>query len=379
MAVLVAARDEEDVIAQLLKSIRMQDYPGELIDIYVVADNCEDATADIAGKNGAIVYERFNRVQIGKGYALCFLVNCMKEDGLLDQYDGYLVFDADNLLEKSYIREMNRTFCDGYQIITSCRNAKNFGTNWLTASYGLWFLHEAQWINKGRMLNRTSCGVSGTGFFFSGKIMEQMDGWNHVLLTEDIEFTMSQILQGEMIGYCDRAVFYDEQPGSFKVSWDQRKRWIKGYQQVFSKYGKEIFGSIRHGIKTGFACFDMTMYTWPALFITIFMVVSNLVLLAVSLISGQDVGYTLSKVGRNFLVTYLSMMLLGGYTLFTEWRQIRAGTGAKIKSLFAFPVFMFSFAPIAIAALTGKVEWKPIQHHCVISQRHGKQPIGDHS
>jgi len=103
MAVLVAARDEENVIAQLLKSIRMQDYPVELIDIYVVADNCEDATADIAGKNGAIVFERYNQFQIGKGYALRFLVNCMEEDGLLDQYGGYLVFDADNLLEKSYI------------------------------------------------------------------------------------------------------------------------------------------------------------------------------------------------------------------------------------------------------------------------------------
>jgi len=77
---------------------------------------------------------------------------------------------------------MNRTFCDGYQIIISCRNAKNFGTNWLTASYGLWFLHKAQWINKGRMLNETSCGVSGTGFFFFGKIMERMGGYT--LFTE---------------------------------------------------------------------------------------------------------------------------------------------------------------------------------------------------
>lgn len=54
-AILIAARNEEKVIGHLLDSIRNQKYPGEKITIFVVADNCTDATAEIARQAGAIV------------------------------------------------------------------------------------------------------------------------------------------------------------------------------------------------------------------------------------------------------------------------------------------------------------------------------------
>ena len=38
---------------------------------------------------------------------------------------------------------MNRTFSEGYEIITSYRNSKNYGDNWITAGYALWFLRES--------------------------------------------------------------------------------------------------------------------------------------------------------------------------------------------------------------------------------------------
>lgn len=146
-AVLVAARNEQNVISQLIESIQLQDYPKDMVDIYVVADNCDDDTAGEAARKGAYAYERFNKQEVGKGYALNYLLEEMKKDGKCKLYDGFFVFDADNLLDKHYIKEMNRTFCDGYRVITSYRNTKNFGTNWLTSGYGLWFMHEAQWLN----------------------------------------------------------------------------------------------------------------------------------------------------------------------------------------------------------------------------------------
>lgn len=369
-AVLIAARNEAAVIAQLIESIRMQDYPEKQIDIYVVADNCDDDTAVVARSKGAYVYERFNKIQVGKGYALNYLLKQMKKDGKCDQYDGYFVFDADNLLDKNYIREMNRTFCDGYQIITSYRNTKNFGTNWLTSGYGLWFLHEAQWLNRARMLMNTSCAISGTGFFFSNKILENMKEWNYFLLTEDIEFTVSHILQGEKIGYNRKAIFYDEQPEKFIQSWHQRARWVKGYQQVFTKYGKQIAKGIFK--EKNFGCFDMTMSIWPAFFITAFTILANIILLLIGLLSDRDISFVLYSSGMNFLKTYAMMAALGAWTLFTEWKQIRASVGKKLISIVTFPVFMFSFAPIAFVALASKVEWKPIEHSCTIrvSQLH---------
>ena len=52
-AVLIPARNEEMVISGLIDSIHRQDYPTELIDIYVIADNCTDSTAARAIECGA--------------------------------------------------------------------------------------------------------------------------------------------------------------------------------------------------------------------------------------------------------------------------------------------------------------------------------------
>lgn len=102
---------------------------------------------------------------------------------------------------------MNMTFNDGYDAVTSYRNSKNFGDNWISHGYGLWFLHEAQFLNRGRMRIGNSCMVSGTGYMISRELIEKNDGWNFFLLTEDIEFTADCIANGVTIGYCERAEF----------------------------------------------------------------------------------------------------------------------------------------------------------------------------
>ena len=108
--VIICARNESNVIADLIKSLKRQNYPSELIDIYVVADNCTDDTADIARGNGAIVYERFNKVQVGKGYAMEYFFRRLMSTDKFKEYAGFFVFDADNIVDKNFVREMNNTF-----------------------------------------------------------------------------------------------------------------------------------------------------------------------------------------------------------------------------------------------------------------------------
>ena len=62
-AVLVAARNEEIVIGNLIESLRQQDYPSELVDIYVMADNCTDHTAEAARKAGASPLEAIEAIE----------------------------------------------------------------------------------------------------------------------------------------------------------------------------------------------------------------------------------------------------------------------------------------------------------------------------
>jgi glycosyltransferase involved in cell wall biosynthesis len=176
--VLITARNEEAVIRGLIGSIREQTYPRELVTVFVAADNCTDRTAAAAREAGAVVYERFSTDRIGKGYALDFLLSRIASDYPPDAFDGFFVFDADNLLDENYISEMNKTFSEGHRIITSYRNSKNYDANWISAGYSLWFLRESQFLNNPRMLTGTSCAVSGTGFLVHRDVIRKNGAGN---------------------------------------------------------------------------------------------------------------------------------------------------------------------------------------------------------
>ena len=114
-AICIAARNEEKVIGNLLDSINKQDYDKDLLTVFVVADNCSDNTAQIARKYGAICYERHDTVHATKGYALQFLFKNIEKDYKTDSFEGFFIFDADNLLKKDYISKMNIVSSLGYK------------------------------------------------------------------------------------------------------------------------------------------------------------------------------------------------------------------------------------------------------------------------
>ena len=369
IAVLIAARNEQAVIGNLIDSIKTQDYPADKVDIFVVADNCTDLTGTVAGAHGATVYFRNNTAQVGKGYALQFLLRCIDED--FAPYDGYLVLDADNILSPNYISEINKTFSDGYQIVTSYRNSKNYGDNWISAGYALWFLREAQYLNNARMRLGSSCAVSGTGFLFSDGVLEACGGWNFFLLTEDIEFTIDNVVRGEKVGYAAGAVLYDEQPTSFAQSWRQRMRWSKGYLQVFRKYASEIFSGIARG---SFSCYDMTMNIMPAAVLTGLSVVVNIGAAIANATSGGSMAVLAVSVLQTLMSLYLTLFVLGAITTVTEWKNIRCAAWKKVLYAFTFPLFMLTYVPICIASLFTKVEWKPICHTRVMTLEQIEEP-----
>ncbi len=365
-AIMISARNEQNVIGFLIDSIKANDYPQELIDIYVVADNCTDSTAELSRSKGAIVHERFDTKLLGKGYALDFLLNKIDEDRGIEYYDGYFVFDADNLLDKHYIREMDKCFSEGHRIVTSYRNSKNYGSNWISAGYALWFIREARYLNNPRFMLNTSCAVSGTGFLVNSEIIKKQGGWKHFLLTEDIEFSISSVIKGEKVAYCHNAMLYDEQPTSFKQSWRQRLRWSKGFLQVTKKYGCGLLKNIFRF--KGFSSFDMLMTIAPAFFITVTNFFINLGALIYSLIVAPVfVPAVAIGIANSIAGAYALLFIVGVITLIGEWKQIHATKPKKILSVLTFPIFILTYIPISIQALFTKVEWKPIEHTFSVS------------
>ena len=367
-AAVISARNEAGVIAELIHSLKEQRYPQDCLDIYVVADNCTDNTAEVSRQAGAIVYERFNQNKKGKGYALDFLFRTLHHEGR-DKYDGYMIFDADNLVDPNFTAEMNKVFDSGnYGAITCYRNSRNFGDNWISSGYAIWFLREARFLNFPRMLLGTNCHVSGTGFLINADVIRENGGWPFHLLTEDIEFSVSCALKGRRIGYCDKAVIYDEQPTTFRQSWDQRLRWSKGFYQVNANYSAALTrGFLRKPTRQSWSCYDMFMTVAPGMLLTLVTLAFNLVVCLACW--GQPVYITnkILAVSGSFACStvvnfYLGLLLFGALTVLSEWKQIQIPTYKKILYVFTFPIFMFTYVPISLAALVRKVEWKPIYH-----------------
>ena len=364
-AVLIAARNEAAVIGQLIDSIKAQNYPAQLVDVFVVADNCTDNTAAVAASRGAVVWSRRNQTQVGKGYALEFLLGKIAQNYPHEKYDGFFVFDADNLLDPNYIAEMNKVFSNGCQVVTGYRNAKNFGDNWISAGYGMYFLRESEYLNRPRDFLNSSCGVSGTGFLFSAQLLEKVGGWHYFALTEDLEFTLDLICRGEKVAYCGSAILYDEQPTSFRQSVVQRARWMRGLMQIMGRNGKELVRAIICG--GSFACYDMLVNSLASVLMGLGFIL-NVIMFAVGLVShsmetGPVVLTALAALGG----TYVGLYFTGLLVLLTEWRRIPCRPGRKLLYSFTYPFFMASFMAALAVAMAGSAEWKPIRHTVAVT------------
>lgn len=369
-AFLIAGRNEEKVIGQLLDSIKKQNYDLSKIKVFVCADNCSpnDRTAEIVCDHGFIVYERHDQTKIGKSYALDFLMQNITRDFPTYKPDGYFIFDADNVLDVNYIKEMNKAFDSGEKIVTSYRASKNYGESLMSMGSSIHFVRECRFTHTPRNLLNLSTHVSGTGFLVSSEVLNIKDGWKYGKLTEDLEFSCDNLIKGNKVAYCDTAIFYDEQPVSVKQTYRQRLRWQKGTYQCFSAFSFSLFVKIFS--KMNFAFYDFWVFFFPLpLISTSWALVNGLVNTIESIlliISGAEVIPVLATLAvaliRFFAILYFSLFVYGSLAVVKDWKRIKATKKQKILSMFAYPLFMIAIIPIPFISFFKKIEWKPINH-----------------
>ncbi len=363
-AVFIAARNEEQVIAQLVDSIKVQNYPSELIDVFVVADNCTDQTARVAREHGAKVYERTNIEHRGKGYALRYLL-----EQVIDQpntYDGFLFFDADNVLSPNYVNEMNNAFASGEKLITSYRASKNFSTNWIAASTSLIFLRKNRFLHKPRQLFRSSTTISGTGYLVSKDYLSSSKDWTFFGLTEDLEFTAHHQLAEHHIAYCESAMFYDEQPETMKDSWNQRVRWVKGTQQAKTKLSPKIWKTFFQRPRWSLA--ELLLWILPVPLIIVSLVLGIIFAKFIWIVWTQNWVEGLIHLGYWFAVSYIWSGATGLLIVLSEWHKIDAKWSKKMGAVIMYPIWLYSYVAVIFRAyFKTKVDWTPIQHRHVMS------------
>ena len=372
--IIIPARNEESVVAGLIESVRKCDYPQDKLDVFVIAHNCTDRTAEVArATGGAYVYEYNNPEECTMGYAFRYLFECIRKDYGIDTYDGFFLFNADNILDKQYFEKMNDAFvaCKGKSIITSFRNSKNFGSNILSAMYGLYFAYGCRFESRGRSVLGCSTRVQGTGYVVNSNIVK--DGWKYVTLTEDWEFTADQVIEGSKIVFCDEAMFYDEQPTSIRVMWRQRVRWAKGHLLVcLSRYGdllRALFTSKKKGGNAHkVSVYDISVNILPVCVITACITLLQILLSVLAPLFGHswtECLYDWAVSGLpNAIFSYLLIVFTSALLYFLERKRFpKMPLYIKIVSTLLWPIFLFLSIPAEVVALfTKNVGWKPIPH-----------------
>lgn len=362
-ALVVAAHNEEAVIEGIVKSLHKVDYPRELYDIYVIADNCTDNTANIARNAGAIVYERFNKDLRGKGYALEWMFSKLFK--LEKQYDSVVVLDADNLVSKNFLKAMNNKLCEGYKVVQGYLDSKNPKDTWITGCYSISFWSS----NRMFQLSRSNLGLSnqlgGTGFCMDMDILKDL-GWGATCLTEDLEFTCKLVLNGYKVGWAHDAVIYDEKPLTMAQSWAQRRRWMQGFADVASRY---FFKLLKRSIKEfSFVALDCALYSIQPIVVillgiaTVTNVINYIVdapqIIASAITMIQSANWTMINIG-----VVLGIVIQFVYTPFILILEKKLDVKIFLYYLL-YSLYLITWLPISIQGIMNKKnkEWSHTAH-----------------
>ena len=350
---IIPAYNEEAVVGNLVESLKAQDYPKDKFDIYVIADNCTDNTANVAKEAGAIVLKRFDETKKTKGYALnWFLQQKISEDA---DYDAFCVFDADNIVDKNFIKNMNKKLCQGEEVVQGYRDIKNPKDSWIASGYAIFYWMMHRFYHLARYNLGLSALLNGTGFMVKFDLVKP-NGWQTITLTEDIEFSLINIIDGRKVGWSTDAIVYDEQPLTFSQSWSQRSRWTVGHLQCMKHYTGELAkGVVEHKTLMNF---DGLLYMFgiPMMIITLLLLVVNTLLFSGGEMTTIDLIWSFAKYG---ISTFITPIIISIIIMKLDKRDVKS----MWVGILCYPLFMGSWILINIKCLVNpNTKWEKINH-----------------
>lgn len=352
--ILIPARNESLVIEDLLISIEKQTMKIPSEDVYIIVEDKKDLTISIAKEHNMNIVFRKDLTKKRKGYALDDAIKEILNDK--KEYTAYFILDADNVLDKNFIKRMSFDFDKGYDIGIGYRNTKN-GDNLVACSSALAFSLVNTLNNESKMKYSNTLSISGTGFYIRGNIIESWGGFPFNSLTEDYELSLYCALNNLTTSYNSDAVFYDEQPDKFNWSMIQRTRWVKGYLESRKKYIKKIIKSFKKK--------DINFASKVAALIgitPIIYLVSGSFLLVLSMLIEYSLKHFLFTLLVVLLSFYLLLMIITIIMLKKESGKLNIRV-SKIKLVLYNPIFLASFVICFFKALFSRnLQWKAIPH-----------------
>jgi 1,2-diacylglycerol 3-beta-glucosyltransferase len=292
--VVVPAHNEALVLAPVLRRFMNVRYPSANYEVVVVADNCSDHTADVARECGVRVLERFDQDERGKGHALAFAFDRLRDE----VFDAYVVLDADTLVEPDLLDVFNRYLHAGHRVIQGFHDVLNpFETQRTALMYVAFnIFHYVRPL--GRRALGLSVGLNGNGMCFAKDVIDRYP-WHAFSLAEDIEQTTTLVLNHERIVFAPEARIVAQMVGTGTQATSQRLRWETGRLQMARQHGLRL---LVEGVRRR----SLRIFDWG-----MDLLIPPLAALSLALISGTLLSAVIALIGGTRLMAALGWAWAG--------------------------------------------------------------------
>jgi cellulose synthase/poly-beta-1,6-N-acetylglucosamine synthase-like glycosyltransferase len=240
LAVVIPAHNEEKLIATCVQSLLAdRETPTEL---FVVAHNCTDRTAELAAAAGARVLPLDGPG--GKGNALDHGFRHALSLGT----DAVLVIDADSIVSPNLLRTVARAIRSGAAAVQTRYQVANADTNLRTRLAALALLGMNVLRPRGRSRLGLSCGIFGNGFALAASTLQRVP-YTANSLVEDLEYHLRLVQAGIRVEFLDRAAVFGEMPENAPAAATQRARWEGGRALMRRQWTRPLLRATLHGHK----------------------------------------------------------------------------------------------------------------------------------
>lgn len=244
IAIMIPAHNEEDVIYDTVKDLfDNQDYPRELFDVYVIADNCTDRTAELAKKAGAnvLIHTDPDPKHHMVGFALQFGFQELLKLDEEKHYDYLIRLDADNHVNNQFFKLMNDAYNYGAEMARPYESALNITQNNYTKACALYYTFDSRCAARVREFFNMPAHCNGPGCLISMRIIRRLKGYDTVTMCEDSEFNLKRIFEGIRPRFVEDAVVYEDLPSTLKDTYRRNRRLGAGNTRLFFRYTPKMW------------------------------------------------------------------------------------------------------------------------------------------
>ena len=368
-AILIPARNESNVIKNILDACKRLDYPNEYFDVYVIIEDVKDPTFDIVKSYGYKVVVRGDLTgRKTKGFALDDAYQSIKKSGII--YDAFMIFDADNVMNSNYLMLMNDVYQAGYKVGVGYRSFTNSTKNWVCGCSATLFSFMNQFTSRGRSHFFEKATLTGTGYFLAREIVDNEKGWIWNGMTEDVELTTYCYYHNIRMHYYPYAKYFDEQPDKFKTLNKQHVRWLWGFFASRKKFKQKTnVYPTKHKIRRFFSLLEYNTSIFPFVIFAIICLLATIASFCLFIIGcvtqPSMAGWLFAHALFQFSILYITFIFISAFTLAIDNKNLKFSVRKSIVICLTYILFFSSFVIALFDGLFHKekrTSWDKIEH-----------------